>query len=146
MEAASWQALAGFCWLTISFLTFAIVRFPNLIPRAIAGLNYLAYVCMITSAYTQEGFWAQTIGILPWFFAAGLLFQGNQIRENGKLLRKYPVAVAGFIFSAGNVGIAYNGFVSGDLVLFTLGIIFIIANIAFAFTDLNFQRKLFGSK
>ncbi len=144
LDPSSWQACAGFFWLVISFLTFTISKSPILMIRLIAFLNYLAYFCMIISAYKQDAFWAQTIGILPWFFVAGLLFQGNKVVQEGSIVKKYPIAIAGVIFALGNIGISYNGWASEDYVLFALGILFIFANLSFAITDKNLQRKLFA--
>jgi hypothetical protein len=141
-DPTTYQSLAGLSWLAVSITLYFSKKHPVTAIKICAALNYTAYVFLIMSGITREAFLIHIAGILPWFFAATLMFQGNKLNDSKNIFRKYPVAIAGFIFASGLLPVIYSAWVNQDQVMVFVGIIWIIANISFALTDLNFRQKL----
>lgn len=145
LDPSSWQSLAGLLWIMVALSTYVIKKYPNGTVKFMAFLNLLANSSLLISGYTQEAFTAHAIGLIPAFIAVALMFQGNKLKEKGGFYARYPVACAAGLFILAVPPLLYNSILSQDWLLTGVICLWFISHIFFAFTDLNFKRKVFGT-
>lgn len=143
LDPVALQSLSGLLFLTVSTVIFSTKKYPITGIKIAACLYFIAYGTLLLSGYNQDAFIIHALGILPSFLAATLLLKGNGMNKDPKhIFDQYPIALAGFLFTLGLPAVICSAIFDQDYTLILACILWMIANIAFAATDINLRANI----